>query len=239
MAKVGKKFAKAKEAVAVKPALRLARSGERGGEGRLRQVRRDGRGGAAPRRRSRSTPTRWCAGRSSCPTGSAARPRRSWSSPRARSSRKRRTRAPTTWAARTWSTEDPERELAGLRRHRGHARHDEVGREAREGAGPARPHAEPQDGHRHLRRRQGGARDQGRQGGVPRRQDRRSSTRPSARSRSAPDKLLDNAKALIDSVIKAKPPAAKGKYVKSIALSSTMGPGVRVDLASVEAPRVG
>jgi large subunit ribosomal protein L1 len=50
-----------------------------------------------------------------------------------------------------------------------------------------------------------------------------------------PEKLLDNAKALIDTVIKAKPPAAKGKYVKSIALSSTMGPGVRVDLASVEA----
>jgi large subunit ribosomal protein L1 len=50
-----------------------------------------------------------------------------------------------------------------------------------------------------------------------------------------PDKLLDNAKVLIESVIKAKPPAAKGKYVKSIALSSTMGPGVRVDLASVEA----
>ena len=49
------------------------------------------------------------------------------------------------------------------------------------------------------------------------------------------DKLLDNAKALIDSVLKAKPSAAKGKYVKSIALSSTMGPGVRVDVASVEA----
>ena len=49
------------------------------------------------------------------------------------------------------------------------------------------------------------------------------------------EKLLDNARVLIDSVIKAKPPAAKGKYVKSIALSSTMGPGVRVDLASVEA----
>ena len=48
-------------------------------------------------------------------------------------------------------------------------------------------------------------------------------------------KLLDNAKALIDSVLKAKPASAKGKYVKSIALSSTMGPGVRVDLASVEA----
>jgi large subunit ribosomal protein L1 len=49
------------------------------------------------------------------------------------------------------------------------------------------------------------------------------------------DKLLDNAKALIESVLKAKPSAAKGKYVKSIALSSTMGPGVRVDPASVEA----
>src|SRR5215468_9737286 len=49
-----------------------------------------------------------------------------------------------------------------------------------------------------------------------------------------PEKLLDNAKAILDSVIKAKPAAAKGKYVRSIALSSTMGPGVRVDLTSVE-----
>jgi large subunit ribosomal protein L1 len=49
-----------------------------------------------------------------------------------------------------------------------------------------------------------------------------------------PDKLLDNAKAIIDSVLKAKPAASKGKYMKSIALSSTMGPGVRVDTASVE-----
>jgi len=50
-----------------------------------------------------------------------------------------------------------------------------------------------------------------------------------------PDKLLENARVIIESVLKAKPAAAKGKYVKSIALSSTMGPGVRVDLASVEA----
>ena len=49
------------------------------------------------------------------------------------------------------------------------------------------------------------------------------------------EKLLENAKTLIDMVIKAKPAAAKGRYVKSIALSSTMGPGVRVDLASVAA----
>src|SRR5271167_2848003 len=48
-------------------------------------------------------------------------------------------------------------------------------------------------------------------------------------------KLAENAQALIDSVLKAKPATAKGKYVKSIVISSTMGPGVRVDLASVEA----
>jgi large subunit ribosomal protein L1 len=48
------------------------------------------------------------------------------------------------------------------------------------------------------------------------------------------EKLVENAQSLIDSVIRAKPSAAKGRYVKSIALSSTMGPGVRVDLASVE-----
>ncbi len=50
-----------------------------------------------------------------------------------------------------------------------------------------------------------------------------------------PDRLFENAKALIDSVLKAKPAAAKGRYVKSISLSSTMGPGVRIDLTSVEA----
>src|SRR5467141_3189597 len=49
-----------------------------------------------------------------------------------------------------------------------------------------------------------------------------------------PDKLPENAMTLLDSVIKARPAATKGKYVRSIALSSTMGPGVRVDLASVE-----
>jgi large subunit ribosomal protein L1 len=49
-----------------------------------------------------------------------------------------------------------------------------------------------------------------------------------------PEKLLDNVKVLIESVLKAKPAASKGRYVRSIALSSTMGPGVRVDVASVE-----
>jgi large subunit ribosomal protein L1 len=44
-----------------------------------------------------------------------------------------------------------------------------------------------------------------------------------------PEKLSENANALVAAVIKAKPPAAKGKYVKSATVSSTMGPGIRVD----------
>ena len=47
--------------------------------------------------------------------------------------------------------------------------------------------------------------------------------------------LVENAQALLDSVAKAKPAAAKGKYVKGITLSSTMGPGIPIHLAAVEA----
>lgn len=49
------------------------------------------------------------------------------------------------------------------------------------------------------------------------------------------DKLLDNLRTLIETVLKAKPAAAKGKYVKSIAISSTMGPGIRIDPIAVGA----
>ena len=48
------------------------------------------------------------------------------------------------------------------------------------------------------------------------------------------ESLLANVHALVDSVFKAKPPAAKGKYLKSITLSTTMGPAIRSDTASVE-----
>jgi large subunit ribosomal protein L1 len=47
--------------------------------------------------------------------------------------------------------------------------------------------------------------------------------------------LTENAHALINAVVKAKPSAAKGKYVKRITLTSTMGPGIDVDLAEAEA----
>ena len=42
------------------------------------------------------------------------------------------------------------------------------------------------------------------------------------------DKLIENARAFIDAVEKAKPAAAKGKYIRSVTLSRTMGPGIRV-----------
>jgi large subunit ribosomal protein L1 len=45
----------------------------------------------------------------------------------------------------------------------------------------------------------------------------------------SPDSLVANAHALVESIVKAKPAAAKGKYLKSVTLSSTMGPGVRID----------
>ena len=43
------------------------------------------------------------------------------------------------------------------------------------------------------------------------------------------DQLRDNAEALIGAVLKAKPSAAKGKYVRGVSVSSTMGPGIQVD----------
>ncbi|MBV9761411.1 MAG: 50S ribosomal protein L1 [Acidobacteriaceae bacterium] len=54
----------------------------------------------------------------------------------------------------------------------------------------------------------------------------------------ANDKLLENTNSLIQAVIKAKPSAAKGKYVKSATLCSTMGPGVQLDVAAFNAKTV-
>ena len=46
--------------------------------------------------------------------------------------------------------------------------------------------------------------------------------------------LIENAHALVDSIVKAKPSAAKGKYLKSVTMSSTMGPGITIDTAHVQ-----
>ena len=49
----------------------------------------------------------------------------------------------------------------------------------------------------------------------------------------SPEKIFDNAKELIQAVIKLKPAAAKGTYMKSVYISSTMSPGVQIDVKSV------
>ena len=49
------------------------------------------------------------------------------------------------------------------------------------------------------------------------------------------EKLLENIRALVDAIQKAKPTGAKGTYLQKVALSSSMGPGVRVDVASLSA----
>src|SRR6202167_3184708 len=46
--------------------------------------------------------------------------------------------------------------------------------------------------------------------------------------------LVANTHALVESIVKAKPPAAKGKYLRSVTLSSTMGPGIRIDTTHID-----
>ena len=43
------------------------------------------------------------------------------------------------------------------------------------------------------------------------------------------DKLLENYNCIIDAIIKAKPAAAKGQYIKSVSISTTMGPGLYIN----------
>jgi large subunit ribosomal protein L1 len=50
----------------------------------------------------------------------------------------------------------------------------------------------------------------------------------------AAERLIANAHALMENIVKAKPSAAKGKYLKSVTMSSTMGPGVDIDTSHVD-----
>ncbi|HXE62803.1 MAG TPA: 50S ribosomal protein L1 [Bryobacteraceae bacterium] len=58
---------------------------------------------------------------------------------------------------------------------------------------------------------------------------------PVGKTSFASNKLVENASTLISAVLKAKPSAAKGKYVKSATICSTMGPGISVDVAELTA----
>jgi large subunit ribosomal protein L1 len=57
---------------------------------------------------------------------------------------------------------------------------------------------------------------------------------PVGKASFASDALAANTHALVESIVKAKPAAAKGKYLKSVTLSSTMGPGVRIDTTNID-----
>ena len=49
------------------------------------------------------------------------------------------------------------------------------------------------------------------------------------------EQLIDNAKAVLMSILRAKPASAKGNYVKGVTVATTMGPGIKVDLAQIRA----
>lgn len=56
---------------------------------------------------------------------------------------------------------------------------------------------------------------------------------PIGKSSFGNDKLAENFHALVEAVVKAKPAAAKGQYIKSVSLSSTMGPGIKINPVKV------
>jgi large subunit ribosomal protein L1 len=50
-----------------------------------------------------------------------------------------------------------------------------------------------------------------------------------------PEKLIDNARVVLTSILRAKPASAKGNYVRGVTVSTTMGPGIKIDLSQVRA----
>src|SRR2546426_7803727 len=57
---------------------------------------------------------------------------------------------------------------------------------------------------------------------------------PVGKTSFATDSLVANTHALVESIVKAKPPAAKGKFLRSVTLSSTMGPGIKIDTTHMD-----
>jgi large subunit ribosomal protein L1 len=49
------------------------------------------------------------------------------------------------------------------------------------------------------------------------------------------EQLIDNAKAVLGSILRAKPASAKGNYIKGVTVTTTMGPGIKIDLAQIRA----
>jgi large subunit ribosomal protein L1 len=57
---------------------------------------------------------------------------------------------------------------------------------------------------------------------------------PAGRVSFKKDKLRENLLAILEAILKAKPPSSKGTYLKSVSVSSTMGPGIRMNTAEIQ-----
>ena len=58
---------------------------------------------------------------------------------------------------------------------------------------------------------------------------------PVGKASFGPEQLIDNAKAVLGSIIRAKPASAKGNYIRGVTVATTMGPGIKIDFAQVRA----
>ena len=58
---------------------------------------------------------------------------------------------------------------------------------------------------------------------------------PVGRASFSEEQLIDNAKAVLTSILRAKPASAKGNFVRGVTISATMGPGIKIDLSQVRA----
>jgi large subunit ribosomal protein L1 len=146
----------------------------------------------------------------------------------ARATRPRRPRTParTSSAPRT-SPRDRGR-LRRLRRCDRDAGHDAGGRPPRPHPRPERQDAEPEG--RHVTQDVAKAVSESKAGRVEYRTDRTAIVHLSIGKVSFDErKLLENYAALIDELVRAKPAAAKGRYLRTITLTTTMGPGIKVD----------
>lgn len=61
---------------------------------------------------------------------------------------------------------------------------------------------------------------------------------PVGKASFGPEQLIDNARAVLSSVLRAKPASAKGNYVKGVTVATTMGPGIKIDLAQIRSMAV-
>ena len=99
-------------------------------------------------------------------------------------------------------------------------------------SGPARHDAEPEGWHRYDGYHRSGQSRQGWCSRIPRRKGGIVQAGIGKASFSE-DQIAGNIRAFVDAVLKAKPQGAKGTFVKKVSISSTMGPGLKLDLASI------